>query len=169
MPVGKSQSGVAQRGFSFGDGFPSREPINLCIEGGHVPLISWQVLVSVDCIDRALGYAHRAVNATVGIDRQKIWPFNKAIYGANIYAVGVFETEAALRNNMGHSFLNSASGLGETLKVHRHVFVPRRPGEGVTVGGIGEFVQRYPPAIQCAVCSCVVQTVAIWQRDVARL
>lgn len=127
------------------------------------------VFLRIDRVDWALGYAHRAVNAAVRIDGQKIGSFNKAIYGANINAVGVFATDAALRNNMGHSFFNSVLGWGETFKVDRYVLVPRRSGEGVTVGGIGEFVQRHPPAIQRAVSSGVVQAVAIGQRDVARL
>jgi hypothetical protein len=87
---------VGQRSFSFGDGFPSRELTNLGINGGHVPLIGGKIFLCIDRVDRTLGYAHRAVNAAIGIDGQKIGPFNEAIYGTNVNAVCVFATDAAL-------------------------------------------------------------------------
>lgn len=115
--------------------------MELRVEGSHVPLFGGQVFFRVDCVDRALGYAHSAVNARFRVDGEEVRAFNKTIYGADIYAVGVFAADAAFGHNVGHVFLNSVSGWGETFKVYRHVFVPRRTCKGVTVRGVGELVQ----------------------------
>jgi len=116
---------------------------------------------AADCIDWALGDTHRAINAAVRIDGQKIRSFDKTINWTDIDTIGVFASDAALRNNMGHSVLNTISGWGQAFKAHRHVFVPRRTGKRVTVGGVGELVQRNSPTVQRPVSSGVVQAVPI--------
>jgi hypothetical protein len=154
---------IGQCGFSFVNGFPSRKPIKLSVEGDHVSLVGGQVFFCVDCVNGALGDAYGAINAGIRVDGEKVRAFNKAIYGADIYTVGIFAADAAFSHYMGHFFLNSVSGWGETFKMYRYVFVPRGSGKGITVGGIGEFVQRNASTVQRAISLVVVKSVSIGQ------
>jgi hypothetical protein len=84
-----------------------------------VHLIGWQIFFCVDGIDGALGNAHRAVNALIGVDGEEVRTFAEAVYGANVHAVGVFAADTGFRNNVGHDSLLKLSveqaGLPEKL------------------------------------------------------
>jgi hypothetical protein len=97
---------IRQRGFSCGDHFPTRQAIEFSIERLHMLLFCWQVFFGIDRVDWALGDAHSAVNAQLGVDSKEIWAFNKAIDGTDIDTVGIFTADTAFGNNVGHGFLN---------------------------------------------------------------
>jgi hypothetical protein len=72
-----------------------------------VALVFWNVFFSVDRVHRALGNTHRAVNALIGVDGQKIGAFAEAIHGANVDAIGVFALDAGFGDGMGHVGISS--------------------------------------------------------------
>jgi hypothetical protein len=127
--------------FLFGDDLPAWQRIQLRVQSKHVALVRWQVFVSVNGVDRAFRYAHRAVNAAIRINSQKIRAFNKAINGANVNTVGVFAADAAFSHNVGHGVLDVVLGGGQAFQVHWHVLVPWRTRIRVPVGRVGELVQ----------------------------
>ena len=104
-------------------------------------MVCGQVFFRLNRIDRALGNTHGAVNAKLRIDRQKIRPFNEAIYRADFNAVGVFAADAALGHNVGHVFFSSVCCVRDAFEMNRHILVPRCPSERVAVGSVGELVE----------------------------
>jgi hypothetical protein len=107
--------GIRQWTLSLRDGFPSREPVKLHIDSGHVPLVIGQIIFRIDRVDRTFRYANRAIDAFVRINGQKIGPFYKAIHWANIHTVGVFALDAALCHNMGHGVLDTLLVLNKAF------------------------------------------------------
>jgi hypothetical protein len=70
-----------------------------------VNLIGWQIFLSIDGIDGALGNANGAIDALVGVNGEEVGTFAEAVYGANVHAVGVFAADTGFRNNVGHGSL----------------------------------------------------------------
>jgi hypothetical protein len=68
-------------------------------------LITWHIILGVNCIYWALWHADGAVNTLIGINDQKVWTFAKAIYWANVNTVGVFAADAGFSNNVSHGVL----------------------------------------------------------------
>jgi hypothetical protein len=67
-----------------------------------VLLVLGHIFFGVDGIHRAFGDAHRAVNALVWVNRQKIGAFAEAVNGANVDAIGVLALDAGFGDGMGH-------------------------------------------------------------------
>jgi hypothetical protein len=67
-----------------------------------VLLVLGQVFLGKDGVGGALGNAHGAVNALIGVDGQEVGAFTEAIDGADIDAIGVFATDAGLGDDVGH-------------------------------------------------------------------
>ena len=65
-------------------------------------LVFGQVFFGVNGADRALGDAHRAVDAFVWVDGQEVRAFAEAVHGADIDAVGVLATDTGFGDNVGH-------------------------------------------------------------------
>jgi hypothetical protein len=57
-------------------------------------LVAGHVFLGQDGVDRALGDAHRAVDALVGVDGQEVRALAEAIDRADIDAVGVLAADA---------------------------------------------------------------------------
>jgi hypothetical protein len=70
-----------------------------------VLLVGGQVFFGKDGVDWALGNAHGAVDALIGVDGQEVGAFAKAIHGANVHTVGVFALDTGFGNNVGHDGL----------------------------------------------------------------
>src|SRR5882724_11382566 len=68
----------------------------------HVLLVARHVFFRHDRVDRALGNAHRAIDAFVGIDGQEVRTFAEAIDGTYVNAVGIFAADAGFGNDVGH-------------------------------------------------------------------
>jgi hypothetical protein len=69
-------------------------------------LVAGHVFLGQDGVDRALGDAHRAVDALVGIDGQEIRALAEAIDRANIDAIGVLAADARFGDDVGHGRTN---------------------------------------------------------------
>jgi hypothetical protein len=67
-------------------------------------LIGGEIFLRIDGVDRALGDTNGAVDTQVWIDGKEVRAFNKAIDGADIYAIRVFTANAAFSHNVGHGF-----------------------------------------------------------------
>jgi hypothetical protein len=65
-------------------------------------LAFWDIFLCVDCIYRALWYAHSTINAFVWIDGQKVWTFYKTVHRTNINTIGVLTAYALFGYNIGH-------------------------------------------------------------------
>jgi hypothetical protein len=100
-----SSVSVGHGGLALGDAFPTRQQGQLGVELGHVLLVRGQVFFGVDRVDRALGNAHGAIDALVGVDGQKVGAFTEAVDRANVHTVGVFALDAGFGNNVGHGVL----------------------------------------------------------------
>ncbi|SPJ16717.1 hypothetical protein SBBP2_200002 [Burkholderiales bacterium] len=74
----------------------------LCIQGDKFLLICRNILLGVDRVDGAFGYANRAIDALIWVDNEEIRPLAKAIDGADIDAIGVLAANARFRNDVGH-------------------------------------------------------------------
>jgi len=135
----------------------------------HVPLVSGKVFFCINRVDRAFRYAHRAIDALIRINGQKIGPFHKAIHGANIHTVGVLSWDAALCHNMGHGLSGTALDLSKSFQMNRYILVPRRSGKGVAVSGVGEFVHGDTSASQHAIGTGVIQAVSVGHGNIAAL
>jgi len=61
-------------------------------------LIGSDFSLSDNRIHRAFGDAHRAIDALIGIDDEKIRTLQKTVHRAHIHAVGIF----ALNTGFGH-------------------------------------------------------------------
>ena len=74
-------------------------------------LICWQIFFGENGIDRALGNAHSAVNAFIGVNGQEVRAFAKTIDGADVHTVGVFTADAGFGNNVRHGGLLATGGF----------------------------------------------------------
>jgi hypothetical protein len=68
------------------------------------------MVLVINGLDRALGYARTAVNAVVWVDVKHLIAFPKAISRAHDHAVGVFAAEARLGNDERHLCLLHLAG-----------------------------------------------------------
>ena len=93
---------LGQGGLAFGDAGKAGQLGQFGIELGHVLLVGRNIFFSVDGVHGALGNAHGAVNAFIGIDGQKVGAFAEAVHGANVDAIGVLAFDAGFCNGMGH-------------------------------------------------------------------
>ncbi len=84
---------IRQRVLLFFDHRPL--PGQLRIQLQKLLLTGGQLILGIDCVDRAFGNAHIAVDTFFGIDDQKVWPLMKAGYGANRCTVGILAANAA--------------------------------------------------------------------------
>ena len=103
--------GVCQGLFALGDAFPSGDARELFVELDHVYLVRRHVLFGVDGRDRALGNAHGAVYALIGIDGEEVGAFAEAVDWANVYAISEFTTDAGFGNDVCHEGWLSENGL----------------------------------------------------------
>jgi hypothetical protein len=67
-----------------------------------VLLVSGNVFLGINCVHRALWNANRAVDALIGVYGQEIRTFAKAVYGADVDAVGVLAFDTSFGDGMGH-------------------------------------------------------------------
>jgi hypothetical protein len=65
-------------------------------------LIGWKFILGVNGIHRAFRFAERAVDALLGVDRQEVRPLVEAVDRANLDAIRVFATNAALGHHVRH-------------------------------------------------------------------
>jgi hypothetical protein len=70
-----------------------------------VLLVGGQVFFGINGVDRALGDAHGAVDALIGVDGQEVGAFAEAVHRANVHTVGVFALDTGFGNNVGHDGL----------------------------------------------------------------
>ncbi len=66
----------------------------LGVERDHVLLVTRHILLGHDRVDRALGDAHRAVDALVGVNGQEVGTFAEAVDGTHVHTVGVLAADA---------------------------------------------------------------------------
>src|SRR5690349_19627354 len=66
------------------------------------PLLRLAVGVGNDGVGRALGLAHAAVDALVGMDHQHVVALVEAIDGADLHAVHVLALDAVFGDDVGH-------------------------------------------------------------------
>ena len=93
---------VGQRRFAFGDAFPGGQLGQLGVQGRHVALVVRHIFFGINRVDWALGDTDRAVDALIGVNRQEIGAFPKAVDWTDIDAVGVFALDTGFGNGMGH-------------------------------------------------------------------
>ena len=55
-----------------------------------------------DCFDRTLRFAHPAIDAFIGVNNQHVFTLIETVYGADLYTIHVFTTDAGLCDNVGH-------------------------------------------------------------------
>ena len=79
------------------------------VDLGHVLLVGRQVFLGIDGVDGALGDAHGAVDALIGVDGQEVGAFAEAVHWANVHTVGVFALDTGFGNNVGHDGLGKWS------------------------------------------------------------
>jgi hypothetical protein len=96
--------GVWQRGFALGDAGPA-EFGELGVQGRHMLLAFRHIFFGKDGVGWTLGNAHRAVDALIGVDGQKIRTFAKTVDGTNIHTVGVFALDTGFGDNVRHDKL----------------------------------------------------------------
>jgi hypothetical protein len=65
-------------------------------------LVCRHVFFSIDGRHGALWDAHGAVNALVWVNGEEVGAFAEAIYGANVYAIGVLTTDTGFGNDVCH-------------------------------------------------------------------
>ena len=63
--------------------------------------------IRADSVCRALGFAHTAVDAFIGVDDQHVLAFVETIDRANLHAVGVFALNAGVVDDVGHGGVSS--------------------------------------------------------------
>jgi len=69
------------------------------------PLFKARLRVGFDRLRRALGLAHPAIDAFIGVDHEHILAFVEAIDRANLDAIHVLALNAIFRNDIGHTTL----------------------------------------------------------------
>ncbi|MCY1555854.1 hypothetical protein D9M68_925500 [compost metagenome] len=92
--------GVRQGQLGAGDRFPLAGELR--VQRDEALLIGGHIVLGVDGRDRALGHAHRAVDAFVGVDGEEVRPFPKGIDRADVHAVGVLAAYAGFGDDKGH-------------------------------------------------------------------
>src|SRR5882762_1518777 len=92
--------GIGQRGLAFGDARPVLREFGVQLD--HVLLIARNILLRHDRVDWALGDAHRAVDAFIGVDGQEVRTFAEAVDRAHVDAVGVLAADARFGDDVGH-------------------------------------------------------------------
>src|SRR5476649_2587593 len=103
--------GFGQRRLGLGDARPAARQVG--VQFNEVLLIPGDIFFGIDCIDRAFGDAHGAVDALVRIDREEVGTFAEAIHRAHVHAIGIAALNAAFGHNVSHSgscILNSWGG-----------------------------------------------------------
>src|SRR5437660_3975840 len=98
-------------GFGIGDDGPDLGELG--VQGGEFLLLLGQVFLGYDCVHRAFGDAHGAIDALIRIDHQHIRALVDAIDGADVDAVGVFALDAAFRDDVGHRAILEFGGAPE--------------------------------------------------------
>jgi hypothetical protein len=81
------------------------------IDGNEVALIVGHVFLGEDRIHRALGDADGAVDALVWVDDQKVWPFAKAVDGADVHAIGEATFDAGFCDDVCHGDVACAKSI----------------------------------------------------------
>ena len=94
---------IGHRCFAFGDAGPADER-QLSVELGHVLLAFWHVFFCVDGVHRALGDAHGAVDALVGVDGEKVGAFAEAVDRTNVHTVGVLTLDTGFGDYVRHVY-----------------------------------------------------------------
>src|SRR3990167_6837970 len=92
--------GVRQGQLGAGDRFPLAGEFR--VQRDEALLIRGHIVLGIDGRDRALRHAHRAVDAFVGIDGEKVRPFPEGVDRADVHAVGVFAAYAGFGDDKGH-------------------------------------------------------------------
>src|SRR5579863_6970778 len=93
--------GFRQRGLRLRDARPVFREFG--VEWREVLLVAWDVFLGVDRVHRAFGDADGTVDALIGIDREEVGTFAKAIHRADVDAIGVAAFDAAFGHNVSHS------------------------------------------------------------------
>jgi hypothetical protein len=68
-------------------------------------LVGREVIFGVDCIGRAFRFTQGAINAFIRVDNQEVRTFVKAVYGADLNAIGVLALDAVFGDHERHRFL----------------------------------------------------------------
>src|SRR5574343_386122 len=92
--------GIGKGGLALGDAGPLLGQIGVDLDVGL--LVAGYVFLGKDGIDRALGDAHRAVDALVRVDHEEVRPLTEAVDGADVAAVGVLAADARFGDDVGH-------------------------------------------------------------------
>ena len=72
------------------------------VQGEEMLFVLGQVVFVEDCIGRAGINAIIAVDALIRVNHQKVGALVKALYGADIDAIGVFALNTIVSDNIGH-------------------------------------------------------------------
>ena len=94
---------IGRRILAFGDDRPKLDQLG--IQRDKLGLSGRHIILGKDCLHRAFRDTQRTVNTFRRIDREKIWPFMKAIDRAYIDAVRIFALDAGFGYNISHSAL----------------------------------------------------------------
>ncbi|SIT40109.1 hypothetical protein BN2475_250001 [Paraburkholderia ribeironis] len=121
--------GFRQRRLGLGDARPALGQIGIQLD--KVLLVARHVFFGIDGIHRALGYAHRAVDAFVGVDREEVGTFAKAVHRAHIDAVGIAALDAAFGHNVSHSGSSCMRNQGRRKRQKRYCNVTSRGACGI--------------------------------------
>src|SRR5207249_3012727 len=126
---------VRRRGALAGDVGPLHGELGVHLQ----PLLGLAVRVRDDGVRRALGLAHAAVDAFVGVDHQHVVALVEAVHGADLHAIHVFALDAIFGDDVGHRgvFISekpvlSGNGLSHVAPRRRactHFVYSDNPGE----------------------------------------
>src|SRR6185436_9142379 len=100
--------GVGRRGALARDVRPLDREIGVHLE----PLLRLGVGVRQDRLGRALGLAHAAVDALVGVDDEHVLALVEAVDRADLDAVHIFAADAGVGDDVGHG--SKAPSLGDS-------------------------------------------------------
>src|SRR5438034_8255059 len=136
--------GIGRRGLALGDARPVLRQIG--VELDHVLLIAGHVFLRHDRVDRALGNAHRAIDALIGSDGEEVRPFAEAVDRTHVDAVGVLAADARFGDDVGHDEARSVEWRA-VPRANQKILRVRccHTGHGGVSAGPLRGIQRYGP------------------------
>ena len=93
---------IGQRCLGSRDATPVRTGGEIRVQCNEVLLIKRHFMIADNRAHGTFGYAHRAIDTFVGINRQKIRTLEKTVHRADINAVRIFAVNAGLCDDKRH-------------------------------------------------------------------
>ncbi len=103
--------GISWRNLALGDALPVWKFGQFGVECRHMLLVSGNIFLCKNGIDRTLWDANSAIYALIRVDGQKVRALAKAIHGADVHAIGVLAADTGFGDNVGHL---AVLGLGQS-------------------------------------------------------